>query len=85
MDGAEPVQLYIRDLAGSVSRPVKQLKGVKKLTIKSGESARVSFEIDEDMLKFYDIDMNFTAEPGKFQLWIGGSSETDNCAYFELR
>lgn len=85
MDGAEPVQLYIRDLSGSVSRPVKQLKGVKKLTVKSGESARISFEIDEDMLRFYDIDMNFTAEPGKFKLWIGGSSETDNCAYFELR
>lgn len=85
MDGAEPVQLYIRDLSGSVSRPIKQLKGVKKLTIKPGESVKVSFEINEDMLKFYDIDMNFTAEPGKFQLWIGGSSETDNCAYFELK
>ena len=61
------------------------MKGVKKLTIKPGESVKVSFEINEDMLKFYDIDMNFTAEPGKFQLWIGGSSETDNCAYFELK
>lgn len=85
MDGAEPVQLYIRDLAGSVSRPIKQLKGFEKVTIKAGESVKVSFNVDEDMLKFYDIDMNCTAEPGKFQLWIGGSSETDNCAWFELR
>lgn len=85
MDGAEPVQLYIRDLAGSVSRPVKQLKGLQKVTVKAGESVRVSFEIDEDMLRFYDIDMNYTAEPGKFQLWIGGSSETGNCAWFEMR
>lgn len=83
-DGYEPVQLYIRDMSGSVSRPVKELKGLKRVFLKAGETADISFEISEEMLRFYDIDMNYTSEAGKFMVWIGGSSETDNVGYFEL-
>lgn len=83
-DGYEPVQLYIRDLSASVSRPVKELKGLNRVFLKAGESAEVSFEISEEMLRFYDVDMNYTSEAGKFRAWIGGSSETENAAYFEM-
>lgn len=83
-DGCEPVQLYIRDLSGSVSRPVRELKGLKRVELKAGEEAKVCFKICEEMLRFYDIDMNYTSEAGKFMVWIGGSSETDNAGYFEL-
>lgn len=83
-DGKEPVQMYIRDCKGSVARPMKELKGLKKIFLRSGESTEVSFEITEDMLRFYDIDMNFIAEKGDFIIWIGGTSLTDNKAEFKL-
>lgn len=73
-DGEEIVQLYIRDLVGSVTRPVKELKGFEKLALKSGETKTVEFVITPDMLAFYDIDMNFRPEPGDFKLWVARSS-----------
>jgi beta-glucosidase len=85
MDGKEPVQLYIRDVKGSVIRPCRELKGLQKLLIKAGESVTVSFEITEDMLKFYNEDMEYIAEPGEFRVWIGGSSLTKNGAQFFIR
>ena len=84
LDGKEPVQLYIRDLTGSVIRPCRELKGLQKPLIKAGESLTVSFEITADMLRFYNEDMEFVAEPGEFQVWIGGSSLTENGAVFRL-
>jgi len=84
IDGKEPVQLYIRDVKGSAVRPCRELKGLQKLLIRAGESVTVSFDITEDMLRFYNEDMEYTAEPGEFTVWIGGSSLTENNAGFLL-
>lgn len=84
IDGLEAVQLYIRDIKGSVVRPMRELKGAQKIHLKAGEEKTVSFEITEDMLKFYDINMDHTAENGDFTVWIGGSSLTSNSADFIL-
>ena len=73
-NGDEVVQLYISDRYGSVTRPVKELKGFKKVFLKIGETAEVRFEITEDMLSFYDSNMNRRAEPGEFTVMVGGSS-----------
>lgn len=72
--GTETVQLYIRDLTGSVVRPVKELKGFQKVTLVPGEKQTVSFEIMEEMLKFYTKDMEYKAEPGKFKVFVGKNS-----------
>jgi beta-glucosidase len=74
MDGEEVVQLYIRDKVSSVTRPVKELKGYKRIFLIKGTSKTVSFEIDESMLAFYDINMNYCVEPGDFSLMVGSSS-----------
>lgn len=73
-DGEEVVQLYIRDLAASVTRPVLELKDFKKVFIKTGESQKINFTLSTDKLKFYDINMNYVAEPGKFRVLIGTNS-----------
>ena len=73
-DGEEVVQLYIRDLVASVSRPVKELKGFKKIALKKGETKQVSFEISEDDLKFYKSDLSYGSEPGDFEIFVGGNS-----------
>ena len=73
-DGAEVVQLYIRDLVGSITRPVKELKGFDKIFLKAGESKTVSFKITPELLRFYDYELNFVAESGDFDIMIGGSS-----------
>ena len=80
----EAVQLYIRDLHASVVRPVRQLKGVNKVTLAPGETQVVTFVIDEPMLRFYDADMHFVSEPGRFTVWVGHDSLTDNSADFTL-
>lgn len=72
--GDEVVQLYIRDVVSSVTRPVKELKGFKRVTLEPGETARVGFEITPELLAFYDIDMLFRVEPGEFRLMVGSSS-----------
>jgi beta-glucosidase len=83
-DGQEVVQLYIRDLVGSVTRPVKELKGFEKITLKKGETKTVSFEISSEDLKFYNINMENIAEAGSFEVFVGGNSDTDKKANFEL-
>lgn len=80
----EAVQLYIRDITGSVVRPLRELKGLQKIELAAGEETAVSFEITEEMLRFYDRDMNFVSEAGAFTLWIGHDSLTDNGADFRL-
>ncbi len=82
--GTETVQLYIRDLWGSVTRPVRELKGFRKVTLHPGESCEVKFKITEDMLRFYDIHMNCTSEPGGFEVYIGFDSNTENKQVFSL-
>jgi len=83
-DGEETIQLYIRDLVGSVTRPVLELKGFRKESIPAGESVTVQFAITEEDLKFYDINMEFTAEPGDFEVFIGPNSTELKKAKFML-
>jgi beta-glucosidase len=83
-DGKEVVQLYIRDVIGSVTRPLKELKGFKKIEIKKGETKTVTFEISIEDLKFYNADLQFVAEPGKFEIFIGTNSDTTNKIEFDL-
>lgn len=73
-DGEEVVQLYIRDLAGSIARPVKELKGFQKIRLKKGESKEISFTISVNDLKFYNSELKHVAEPGDFKIFIGGNS-----------
>jgi len=82
--GEEVVQLYIQDMVGSVVRPVKELKGFKKIALKAGQSQEVSFTISADDLAFYTRDMSFKAEPGEFKLFIGTSSEEVQSIGFSL-
>ncbi|MFO7615297.1 MAG: glycoside hydrolase family 3 N-terminal domain-containing protein [Bacteroidales bacterium] len=74
-EAEEVVQLYIRDLAASITRPVKELKDFKRIRLKPGESRAVNFRLSPDRLGFYDQNGNYIVEPGEFILWIGGSSE----------
>ena len=85
MEGKEAVQLYIQDVKGSVSRPVRQLKGFQKISLAPGEEKEVCFEIREEMLRFWTIDMEYRSEPGRFRVWIGTDSRTENGEEFYLR
>lgn len=82
-DGKEVVQLYIQDQFGSVTRPVKELKGFKKVFLKQGESKTVTFDISNEDLKFFDENNEFTSESGTYKVWIGGHSATDEFLTFE--
>ena len=73
-DGDEIVQMYVRDRVSSVTRPVKELKGYKRVFIRKGETKQVSFEITKDTLAFYDIEMDYCVEPGEFSIMTGSSS-----------
>ena len=84
-DGEEVVQLYIRDLVGSITRPVKELKGFQKIKINAGESKKVNFTIGVNDLKFYNSELKFIAEPGEFKLFIGGNSRDVQEANFKLQ
>jgi beta-glucosidase len=83
-DGKEVVQLYIRDLVGSVTRPLKELKGFQKVLIKKGGKQTITFQITVEDLKFYNSDLQFVAEPGQFEIFIGGNSNTELKTLFEL-
>jgi len=83
-DGEEVVQLYIRDLVGSVTRPVKELKGFQKVFLKKGETKKVAFTLTNDDLKFYDINMNSVSEPGMFTVFVGTNSTDCLQSEFEL-
>ncbi|HEX4067985.1 MAG TPA: glycoside hydrolase family 3 N-terminal domain-containing protein [Acidobacteriaceae bacterium] len=73
-EGAEVVQLYIRDLVSSVTRPVKELKGFRKVRLQPGETTTVTFDITPASLSFYDVNMKYVVEPGDFELMVGNSS-----------
>ena len=73
--GDEVVQLYIRDVAASMSRPVKELKGFKRITLKPGETQRVEFTLGPEHLGFYNRDMRYVVEPGEFKVMVGSNSE----------
>jgi beta-glucosidase len=83
--GEEIVQLYIRDLVGSITRPVKELKGFQRVELNAGESKQIIFHITPELLKFYNSDLQWSAEPGDFFVFIGGNSSTDNKAKFTLQ
>ena len=72
--GDEVVQLYIHDKAASIIRPVKELKGFRRIHLEAGESKTVEFEINEEMLKFYNADLQFVSEPGDFDIMVGPNS-----------
>jgi beta-glucosidase len=84
IDGEEIVQLYIRDLVGSVTRPVKELKDFKRVKLAAGESEWVTFNLNTQKLAFYDRDMQFKTEAGQFSLWLGGCSQTGLQGEFEI-
>ncbi len=83
-DGVETVQLYIRDVVGSISRPMKELKGFKKISLKAGESQTVTFTISSNDLKFYNSALKFVNEPGDYKVFIGGNSADVKEAGFVL-
>ena len=83
-DGEEVVQLYIQDLVGSVTRPVKELKGFKKIMLKRGEGKNVQFTIHEKDLRFTAADMKFKSEPGMFKVFVGTNSVDVLESQFEL-
>ena len=72
--GSEVVQMYIRDRVSSVTRPVKELKGFKKVTLPPGGTQTVALDITPESLAFYDINMKFLVEPGEFEIAVGNSS-----------
>ena len=82
--GAEVVQLYIRDLYSSVTRPVRELKGFRKITLQPGESRTVTFDVTPKHLQFYDIDKALVVEPGTFELYVGTSSRLEDLQRIEL-
>lgn len=84
-DGEEVVQLYVRDKVGSVTRPVKELKGFKKLFLKKGETQTVTFTITPEDLKFYDVNMRWRAEPGDFTVFVGPNSRDTQSVDFTLK
>lgn len=84
-DGEEVVQLYIQDMVGSVTRPVKELKDFQKIALKKGESKTVTFPITIDDLKFYNADLEYVYEPGEFKVYIGTNSRDVQEAGFMLQ
>jgi beta-glucosidase len=78
VEGDEVVQMYIRDCISSVTRPVKELKGFRQITLKPGQTETVSLDITPEHLAFYDIDMNYIVEPGEFVIMIGNSSQDED-------
>lgn len=83
-DCEEVAQLYIRDLVGNVTRPVKELKGFQRVSLPAGTCKKISFKLSSNDLAFYDRNMTFRAESGEFYVWIGGSSETKLKARFKI-
>jgi len=84
-EGDEVVQLYIHDLVAQITRPVKELKDFKKIYLKPGEKQTLTFVIEPDELRYYDMQMNYVAEPGDFKLYIGTNSKEVKEAFFTLK
>ena len=83
--GKEVVQMYLQDVVGSTTRPLRELKGFEKIYLEPGESKMVTFEITPELMSHYNSDLKFVAEPGEFVIYIGYSSQTKNSASFILR
>ncbi|WP_099367488.1 beta-glucosidase BglX [Sphingobacterium sp. 1.A.4] len=83
-DGEEVVQLYVRDMVGAVTRPVKELKNFQKVFLKKGEKKKIEFVIKEEDLKFYNQNLEFVSEPGAFKVFVGGNVRDVQEADFEL-
>jgi beta-glucosidase len=77
-EGSEVVQMYIRDVVSSATRPIKELKGFQKITLRPGENRTVGFDITPDLLAFYDVNMKYVVEPGEFTIMIGNSSRDED-------
>ena len=84
-DADEIVQLYIRDLVGTTVRPVKQLKGFERVHIAAGKSCKVDFVITPELLKYYNYELEYVCEPGRFQAMVGPDSERVSVLDFELK
>ena len=84
-EGSEVVQLYIRDVVSSVTRPVKELKSFKKVTLKPGESTTVVLDIKPASLAFYDVNMKYVVEPGDFEIMVGTSSRDSDLTKLKLQ
>lgn len=84
-DADEIAQLYIRDLVGSVSRPVKELKGFERISLKKGETKTVTFTLTPDDLKFYNQELEYKYEPGEFEVMVGPNSKDVQTLKFELK
>ncbi len=85
VEGTETLQLYIHDIAASVVRPVKELKGFQKVTLKPGQEEKVSFEIGAKQLQFLTENDRWESEPGEFEVFVGTDSSTVNGVKFWLR
>ena len=83
--GEEVVQLYVKDLVASVTRPVRELRGFEKIMLAAGESKTVSFSLSANDLAFYNQKMEFKAEPGQFEVFVGGDSDASLKVGFELK
>ncbi len=84
-DATEVAQLYVRDLVGSITRPVKELKAFARIDLKAGESRRVEFELPVGQLAFWGLDMQKRVEPGAFQLWVAGDSNSGEPIPFNVK
>ena len=84
-DATEVAQLYTRDLVGSVARPVRELKKFDRITLKAGESKHIVFELPVADLAFYNSELVKAVEPGKFQLWVAGDSNSGKALNFEVK
>ena len=85
LDGQEVAQFYIRDVVGSLARPIRELRGFRKINLKAGESKTVNFTLNDDQLAFWNADLVKRSEPGEFQVWISPDSQRGIPASFILR
>jgi beta-glucosidase len=83
--GFETVQLYIRDNFSEVTRPVKELKGFKKIKLAPGQSKTVEFDVKPNMLAYYNLEMDYVIEPGRFTLMLGSSSRKSDLKKVQLK
>jgi len=83
--GTEVIQMYIRDCVSSVTRPIKELRGFKKVSLRPGETATVELPITPASLAFYDVHMNHVVEPGEFSILVGTSSRDEDLTTVTLR
>ena len=85
MDGNEIVQLYLRDMVGSLTRPIKELKGFEKIMIKAGQTKTVNFILNAELLQFYTANKKWEVEPGDFEVCVGGDSDATLKASFTVK